>query len=118
MERPPGLSMSAGRNRRSIAGGSSGTERICTGESRADFIQSRAADLFHAACERELEAVKGKYANGGYVSEERTTSQVRERMTRRAAFETVANLPAHPVVVSIQPGAGRTDPARATSRHR
>ena len=42
-----------------------------------DHIDSRGVDLFKVACERDLEGVGGKWADGSYLSDPRTTSWVK-----------------------------------------
>ena len=39
-----------------------------------DHIERRGVDLFRAACERDLEGVVGKWADGSYLSDPRMTS--------------------------------------------
>ena len=42
-----------------------------------DHIERRGVDLFKVACERDLEGVVGKWADGSYLSDPRTTSWVK-----------------------------------------
>ena len=44
-----------------------------------DHIERRGVDLFRVACERDVEGVVGKWADGSYLCDSRTTSWVKLR---------------------------------------
>jgi bifunctional non-homologous end joining protein LigD len=52
-----------------------------------DHIEGRGEDLFRAACECDLEGVVGKWANGSYLSDHRTTSWVKIKNPRYSQME-------------------------------
>jgi len=52
-----------------------------------DHVEGRGIDLFRVACDRDLEGVVGKWAQGSYSSNPRTTSWVKIKNPRYSQME-------------------------------